>query len=47
MPNKDPTETASRLGEAGLTVSKQKSWIRLSPHATTDPAVVEVLESLL
>ena len=47
MPDEDPTETTQRLAEAGLTVSQREGWVRLSPHATTDPAVVEVLEGLL
>ena len=32
---------------SGLTVSERDGWVRLSPHATTDPSVVEVLEGLL
>ena len=47
MPDEDPTETTSRMADAGLTVSERHGWVRLSPHATTDPAVVDVLEGLL
>ena len=47
MPDEDPTETTQRLSDAGLTVSQREGWVRLSPHATTDPAAVEVLEGLL
>jgi len=47
VPDEDPTETAQRLSESGLTVSERDGWVRLSPHATTDPSVVEVLEGLL
>jgi selenocysteine lyase/cysteine desulfurase len=32
--------TAARLGEAGLAVGHHEPWVRLSPHATTDPDVV-------
>jgi selenocysteine lyase/cysteine desulfurase len=47
MPDEDPTETTRRITDAGLVVSERDGWVRLSPHATTDPAVVEVLEGLL
>jgi selenocysteine lyase/cysteine desulfurase len=47
MPDEDPTETAQRITAAGLTVSERKGWVRVSPHATTDPGAVEILEGAL
>jgi len=47
MPGVDPAETAQDLSAAGLVVSQRADWIRLSPHATTDPDVVDALAEVL
>lgn len=40
-------DTAQRLAAAGFTVSRRMDWIRLSPHATTDPDVASALAEAL
>jgi selenocysteine lyase/cysteine desulfurase len=47
MPGIDPAETAQDLSAAGLVVSQRAGWIRLSPHATTDPDVADALTEVL
>ncbi|MDJ0960260.1 MAG: aminotransferase class V-fold PLP-dependent enzyme [Acidimicrobiia bacterium] len=47
MPGVDPAETAQALAAAGLVVSRHADWIRLSPHATTDPDVADALTEVL
>ncbi len=47
MPDTDPSETAQDLNAAGLVVSVRGEWIRVSPHATTDPDVGGVLGEVL
>ena len=47
MPDVDPADTAQQLNAAGIVVSLRAGWIRLSPHATTDMDVVDVLTDVL
>jgi selenocysteine lyase/cysteine desulfurase len=47
LPDEPATETVQRLAAAGLTVSRRGGWIRLSPHATSDPAVASALAEAL
>ncbi len=39
--------TMQRLDEAEVTVSLRGGWLRAAPHATTDPAVLDVLAEVL
>jgi len=47
MTSEPVATTAQRLEEAELVASKRGEWIRLAPHATTDPAVIDVLAEVL
>ena len=47
MPGVDPADTAQQLAAAGLVVSQRADWIRLAPHATTDPDVVDAVAEVL
>jgi selenocysteine lyase/cysteine desulfurase len=41
------TVTMQRLDEAEVTVSLRGDWLRAAPHASTDPAVFDVLAEVL
>lgn len=47
LPGEPATVTGQRLDEAEIVISVVGDWIRLSPHATTDPAVFDVLAEVL
>ncbi len=47
LPEEDAAETWQRLSAADITTSHRGRWIRLSPHATTDPDVVGALAEAL
>ncbi len=47
MPGEAPDATQTRLAAAGYTSSVRRGWLRLSPHATTPPATIEYLASVL
>lgn len=40
-------QTTQRLDDAGVIVSDRSGWVRLAPHASTDPAVVDVLAEVI
>jgi selenocysteine lyase/cysteine desulfurase len=47
LPTEPALATTNRLADAGVTVSVRAGWVRSAPHATTDPAVTEVLAEVL
>jgi len=47
LPGVDASQTADRLEAAGLIVSRRGSWVRLAPHASTDPDVAGMLAEAL
>ena len=47
MPGIDVGRTAEDLAAADLVVSRRGRWIRLAPHATTDPEVAGMLAEAL
>jgi len=47
LPGVDVGQTAERLEAAGLIVSRRGRWVRLAPHASTDPEVAGMLAEAL
>ncbi|MFJ1705903.1 aminotransferase class V-fold PLP-dependent enzyme [Kitasatospora sp. NPDC088346] len=47
LPGHDPAAVHRALGAAGLTTTRRGEWIRLSPHASTDPAAADLLTDAL
>jgi hypothetical protein len=47
MPGEPAASTGQRLDDAEIVVSVVGDWVRLAPHATTDPAVFDVLAEVL
>ncbi len=47
MPGEAPDATQARLAAAGYTASVRRGWLRVSPHATTPPATIEYLATVL
>lgn len=43
LPDEPAALTAQRLDDADITVSPRGDWVRVAPHASTDPAVADVL----
>ncbi|MEV6978955.1 hypothetical protein AB0N76_36360, partial [Kitasatospora sp. NPDC093806] len=43
LPGADPAAVHRALTGAGLATTLRGGWIRLSPHASTDPATAELL----
>ena len=47
MPDVDPAELFDRLENAGIHSTRRGDWIRLSPHATTSQASVDMFADTL
>ena len=47
LPTEPSSVTAQRLDDAEIVVSPRGDWVRVAPHATTDPAVFDVLAEVL
>lgn len=47
LPQEPAAATAQRLDEAEIIVSPRGDWVRIAPHASTDPAVFDVLAEVL
>ncbi|SDT80480.1 Selenocysteine lyase/Cysteine desulfurase [Streptomyces sp. TLI_053] len=47
LPGADPVAVHRALTDAGLATTLRAGWIRLSPHASTDPAAAELLGATL
>ncbi|MDJ0924054.1 MAG: aminotransferase class V-fold PLP-dependent enzyme [Acidimicrobiia bacterium] len=47
LPEESAEETTQRLAEADITVSARNGWVRVSPHASTDPAVAGALAEVI
>jgi selenocysteine lyase/cysteine desulfurase len=47
LPDRDPGALHKTLTAAGIDTTLRNGWIRLSPHASTDPAATELLAEAL